>query len=128
MDKNSFEKIIKDLEVRINMCEKRFNKLKTKDDLLSISLKEFIDLKSFCQEEHAKMDKINSDLYHLIGMGNLTPIQLQKFCALIRKYLAYRSDVKYLACISTVDLNINFPNSSDYKTYLGQIRLKSEFN
>ena len=31
MDKISFEKIIKDLEVRINMCEKRFNKLKTKD-------------------------------------------------------------------------------------------------
>lgn len=126
MNKESFDKIVRDLEIRISMCEKKLDTLKTKNDLFAISLKDFIDLKNFCQEEHSKMDKVNSDLYHLIGMGGLTPIQLQKLCGLVRKYLVYRSDIKYLACLSTIDFNINFPQASDYKTYLGQIRLTSE--
>ena len=72
------------------------------------------------------MDKANNDLYHLIGMGGLTPIQLQKLFGLIKKYLVYRSDIKYLASLSTIDLNINFPQASEYNTYLGQIKLTSE--
>lgn len=126
MNKESFDKIVKDLETRISMCEKKLDKIASKETLLNIPLKEFIELRNYCQEEQSRMDKINNDLYHLIGMGGLTPIQLQKFCGLIKKYLVYRSDIKYLASLSTIDLNINFPQASDYKTYLGQIRLTSE--
>ena len=126
MNKENFDKIVKDLETRISMCEKKLDKIASKETLLNISLKEFIELRNYCQEEQGRMDKVNNDLYHLIGMGGLTPIQLQKFCGLVKKYLVYRSDIKYLACLSTIDLNINFPQASDYKTYLGQIRLTSE--
>ena len=126
MNKESFDKIVKDLETRISMCEKKLNKIASKETLLNISLKEFIELRNYCQEEQGRMDKVNNDLYHLIGMGGLTPIQLQKFCGLVKKYLVYRSDIKYLACLSTIDLNVNFPQASDYKTYLGQIKLTSE--
>lgn len=126
MNKESFDKIVKDLETRISMCEKKLDKIDSKETLLNISLKEFIELRNYCQEEQGRMDKVNNDLYHLIGMGGLTPIQLQKFCGLVKKYLVYRSDIKYLACLSTIDLNINFPQASDYKTYLGQIKLTSE--
>ena len=126
MNKESFDKIVKDLETRISMCEKKLDKIASKETLLNISLKEFIELRNYCQEEQSKMDKVNNDLYHLIGMGGLTPIQLQKFCGLIKKYLVYRSDIKYLASLSTIDLNINFPQASEYKTYLGQIKLTSE--
>lgn len=126
MEKEKFDKIVKDLENRISMCEKKFDKIDSKETLLNISLKEFIGLRNYCQEEQSKMDKANNDLYHLIGMGGLTPIQLQKFCGLIKKYLVYRSDIKYLASLSTIDLNINFPQASEYNTYLGQIKLTSE--
>lgn len=126
MNKENFDKIVKDLETRISMCEKKLDKIASKETLLNISLKEFIELRNYCQEEQGRMDKVNNDLYHLIGMGGLTPIQLQKFCGLVKRYLVYRSDIKYLACLSTIDLNINFPQASDYKTYLGQIRLTSE--
>lgn len=126
MNKDSFDKIVKDLETRISMCEKKLDTIASKETLLNISLKEFIELRNYCQEEQGRMDKVNNDLYHLIGMGGLTPIQLQKFCGLVKKYLVYRSDIKYLACLSTIDLNVNFPQASDYKTYLGQIRLTSE--
>lgn len=126
MNKESFDKIVKDLETRISMCEKKLDNIASKETLLNISLKEFIELRNYCQEEQGRMDKVNNDLYHLVGMGGLTPIQLQKFCGLVKRYLVYRSDIKYLACLSTIDLNINFPQASDYKTYLGQIRLTSE--
>lgn len=126
MNKENFDKIVKDLETRISMCEKKLDKIASKETLLNISLKEFIELRNYCQEEQGRMDKVNNDLYHLIGMGGLTPIQLQKFCGLVKKYLVYRSDIKYLACLSTIDLNVNFPQASDYKTYLGQIKLTSE--
>lgn len=126
MNKESFDKIVKDLETRISMCEKKLDNIASKETLLNISLKEFIELRNYCQEEQGRMDKVNNDLYHLIGMGGLTPIQLQKFCGLVKRYLVYRSDIKYLACLSTIDLNINFPQASDYKTYLGQIKLNSE--
>lgn len=126
MNKESFDKIVKDLETRISMCEKKLDKIASKETLLNISLKEFIELRNYCQEEQGRMDKVNNDLYHLIGMGDFTPIQLQKFCGLIKKYLVYRSDIKYLASLSTIDLNINFPQASEYNTYLGQIKLTSE--
>lgn len=126
MEKEKFEKIIKDLEVRVAICEKRLEPLTSKEDLLSLPLKDFIELKNFCQEEQGRMDKVNTDLYHLIGMGGLTPIQLQKFCGLVKKYLVFRSDVKYLASLVISDTNINFPQISSYKTYLGQIKIESE--
>lgn len=126
MEKEKFEKIIRDLEVRVVICERRLELLTSKEDLLALPLKDFIDLKNFCQEEQGRMDKVNTDLYHLIGMGGLTPIQLQKFCGLVRRYLVFRSDVKYLASLVISDTNINFPQISNYKTYLGQIKLESE--
>lgn len=126
MEKEKFEKIIRDLEVRVVICERRLELLTSKEDLLALPLKDFIELKNFCQEEQSRMDKVNNDLYHLIGMGGFTPIQLQKFCSLVKRYLLFRSDVKYLASLVISDTNINFPQTSNYKTYLGQIKLESE--
>ena len=126
MEKEKFEKIMEDLEVRVVICKRRLERLTSKEDLLALPLKDFIDLKNFCQEEQSRMDKVNNDLYHLIGMGDFTPIQLQKFCSLVKKYLVFRSDVKYLASLVISDTNINFPQASEYKTYLGQIKLTSE--
>ena len=124
MEKEKFEKIIRDLEVRAVICERRLERLTSKEDLLALPLKDFIDLKNFCQEEQGRMDKVNNDLYHLVGMGGLTPIQLQKFCGLVKRYLAFRSDIKYLASLVVSDININFPAVSSYRTYLGQIKLE----
>lgn len=124
MEKEKFEKIIRDLEVRVVVCERRLEHLTSKEDLLALPLKDFIDLKNFCQEEQSRMDKVNNDLYHLVGMGGFTPIQLQKFCALVKRYLVFRSDIKYLASLVIADTNINFPALSSYKTYLGQIKLE----
>lgn len=124
MEKEKFEKIIRDLEVRVVICERRLELLTSKEDLLALPLKDFIELKNFCQEEQGRMDKVNTDLYHLIGMGGFTPIQLQKFCGLVKRYLVFRSDIKYLASLTITDTNINFPAVSSYKTYLGQIKLE----
>ena len=125
MEKEKFEKIMEDLEVRVVICKRRLERLTSKEDLLALPLKDFIDLKNFCQEEQSRMDKVNTDLYHLIGMGDSTPIQLQKFCSLVKKYLVFRSDVKYLASLVITDTNINFPQKANYKTYLGQIKLEN---
>lgn len=39
MEKEKFEKIVKDLETRISMCEKKLDKIDSKETLLNISLK-----------------------------------------------------------------------------------------
>lgn len=122
MEKVLFNKIINDLDIRINQCSK-FDNLTSKESILNLSIKEFIDLQTFSRAEQGRMDKIVCDLYHLIGMGNLTVRQNSTLCSRLKIYLKYRSDIKYLASVQVLNSALKFPQDSDYTTYLGQVKL-----
>ena len=98
MKKELFEEIIGSLEARRKLCFEHLGAVHTTDDLKELSLAKAAELKRFCVEEVEVMTKICMvDLYHVIGMGNLTPPQMMKFTYTMQDYLSYRPAVKVLA-------------------------------
>ena len=93
-----FNKIRATLETRICKCEQFLGDIKTTDDLKKLTIGQAQKLQNFCKEEEALMTKIvQCDLYHIIGMGNLTASQMMQFTYLIKDYLQYRSAIKTIA-------------------------------
>ncbi len=98
MKKELFTKIHTTLEARISKCAFFLQNLETTDDLKQLTIAQAQQLQTFCRSEEALMTKIvQCDLYHIIGMGNLTAAQMMKFTSLIKEYLQYRSTIKALA-------------------------------
>lgn len=98
MNKEIFTKIQERLEARISKCELTLCGIETTEDLKKLTIERAQHLQQFCKQEESLMDKfVQSDLYHLIGMGNLTAPQMTKLTFLTRDWLAYRSTVKAIA-------------------------------
>jgi hypothetical protein len=98
MNKEIFTKIQERLEARISKCELTLWGIETTEDLKKLTIERVQHLQQFCKQEESLMDKfVQSDLYHLIGMGNLTAPQMMKLTFLTRDWLAYRSTVKAIA-------------------------------
>lgn len=128
MNKETFERFMTLLKVRIDKCELLLGGIKTTDDLKKLTIQEALELQNFCRAEESLQTKIvQCDLYHIIGMGDLTPPQMMKFTYGIKEYLKYRSTIKTIAMnfdkISTLP---GLPVSSFYKTHgFGGLSLSS---
>lgn len=98
MEKEKFEKLINALNIRINKCHEYLDDIKTTEDLKNISIKRALEVREFCiQEVDLQTKALMCDLYHIIGMGNLTVIQMNLFLKLIKEYSTFRPDLKALA-------------------------------
>lgn len=128
MNKETFERFMTLLKARIDKCELFLGGIKTTDDLKKLTIQEALELQNFCRAEESLQTKIvQCDLYHIIGMGDLTPPQMMKFTYGIKEYLQYRSTIKTIAMnfdkISTLP---GLPVSSFYKTHgFGGLSLSS---
>ena len=98
MKKEEFDLVIGALQERVDNCEKYLGKIKTTEDLKNITIKQALELRDFCVAEVEKMTKIVMvDLYHVIGMGDLSVSQMMKFVFLMKAYLAYRPNIKSIS-------------------------------
>ena len=98
MKKEEFDLVVSSLQERLDNCEKYLGEIKTTEDLKNITIGQALELRDFCVAEVEKMTKIVMvDLYHIIGMGDLSVPQMMKFVFLMKAYLAYRPNIK---CIS----------------------------
>ena len=98
MNKELFAKIQTRLETRISKCELVLYGIETTEDLRKLTIERALHLQRFCREEEAVMTKfVQNDLYHLIGMGNLTAPQMIKLTYLTKDWLKYRSTIKAIA-------------------------------
>lgn len=98
MKKEEFDLVISALQERLDNCEKYLGKIKTTEDLKNITIKQALELRDFCVAEVEKMTKIAMvDLYHIIGMGDLSVPQMMKFVFLMKAYLAYRPNIKSIS-------------------------------
>jgi hypothetical protein len=98
MEKIEFQKIMDALAKRTELCELHLEDIHTTNDLSNLTIARAADLKNFCIAEEEVMTKIVMvDLYHIIGMGELTPPQMMKFTYAIQKYLQYRPTIKAIA-------------------------------
>ena len=98
MKKEEFDLVIGALQERLDNCEKYLGEIKTTEDLKNITIGQALELKDFCIAEVEKMTKIAMvDLYHIIGMGDLSVPQMMKFVFLMKAYLAYRPNIKSIS-------------------------------
>lgn len=93
MNKGTFNLIIKALDQRITDCSNMLPS--STSELEDFTLKRVQTLKRFVHTELEIMDRIIMiDLYHIIGMGELSPQQMMKFTYKVKEYLSYRSTLK----------------------------------
>jgi hypothetical protein len=98
VNKDDFEKIESGLTERIELCEKFLGMISEDNPIENISLKQALEARKFCIGEVAVQTQILMvDLYHIIGMGNLSAMQLGKVYKLIRAYSTYRPDIKAIS-------------------------------
>ena len=127
MNKELFIKIQAALEAHISSCQVYFSGIETTDDLKNLTLGQAQELQRFCKAEESAMTKFaQGDLYHLIGMGDLTPPQMMKLTYLAKDWLQYRSTVKTLAFnFEQISKLPGLPVSSAYKLKLADLVLTS---
>lgn len=116
------------LEKRIEYCSVHLGDVTTTDNLSRLTIAEATDLKSFCAVEEEIMTKIVMvDLYHIIGMGDLTPPQMMKFTYAMQRYQQYRPTIKAITKWSGDILDLpKIPVATQYKLLgLGDITLTS---
>jgi hypothetical protein len=116
------------LDNRLRACALQLGEIYNTDDISRLSIARAADLKSFCIAEEELMTKIAMvDLYHVIGMGKLTPPQMMQFTFAIQKYLHYRPTVK--AIVKHLDSIFELPKipvETQYKLQgLGDITLRT---
>ena len=98
MKKEEFDLVMSALQERLDNCEKYLGEIKTTEDLKNITIGQALELKDFCVAEVEKMTKIAMvDLYHIIGMGDLSVPQMMKFIFLMKAYLSYRPNIKSIS-------------------------------
>lgn len=112
MNTQLFKEITDNLKERINLCEKNFLGA---DNLEGLTVKQIRELIAFCRAEQSTMDQIkHNEIYHIIGMGNLSAAQMTTIVSLLNKYLSYSSDVKALASVNSLD-QLYLPTDAEYK-------------
>ena len=98
MKKEEFDLVVSSLQERVDNCEKYLGEIKTTEDLKNITIGQALELRDFCVAEVEKMTKIVMvDLYHVIGMGDLSVPQMMKFVFMMKAYLAYRPNIKSIS-------------------------------
>lgn len=98
MTETKFNKIMSGLQQRIDTCAVNTLGVTCRDDIMTLSVADAAKLANFCKGEVARQFKIVSiDMYHLVGMSDLTPPQMSKLIYKIREYLQYRPLLKALS-------------------------------
>ncbi len=105
MNKTDFETITSKLEARINACDETLGLITEANPIESITVAQLKAVKAFAVSEYPIQTNILLiDSYHVIGMGNLSAVQLGIFTKLIKRYAEYRPD---LNAITKWDGNID---------------------
>ena len=128
MNKDNFQTIQQTLEKRIAKCKEKLDSILTTEDLDKLTIVEARALKSWAQTEQGMMDKIiGVDLYHIIGMGELSAVQTNLFLKLIKEYMSFRSDIKTIAGHLSLEQTPGLPSKSEYQlSRFGNIKLVSK--
>jgi hypothetical protein len=105
MNKTDFETITSKLEARINACDETLGLITEDNPIENITVAQLKAVKAFAVSEYPIQTNILLiDSYHVIGMGNLSAVQLGIFTKLIKRYAEYRPD---LNAITKWDGNID---------------------
>jgi hypothetical protein len=125
MKNSDYQIIVKNLTNQINQCESALIQYNLcSQDVSKMVIEQINSTISSCREAQGEMDKfVKSDLYHLIGMADLSAAQTAKIIKLTKTLLKYRSDIKFFA--SQNKIQVPQKKTSSYKLSSG-IKLLNE--
>lgn len=125
MKNSDYQVIVKNLTNQINQCESALIQYNLcSQDVSKMVIEQINSTISSCREAQGEMDKfVTSDLYHLIGMADLSAAQTAKIIKLTKTLLKYRSDIKFFA--SQNKIQVPQKKTSSYKLSSG-IKLLNE--
>ena len=127
MEKAQFNSIIENYTKVAEDAESFINLFNGDFDLNNLTIKAFKQFIDKARSLQKKTDQIlHNELYHLIGMGNLTATQTQKLCAIIKRISSSRSYFKPVAGYVLNKLP-DVPDKSSYKCEVAGIKLNSIF-
>lgn len=114
MNNKDFNLVCNKFYERIENCKNHFSILEDINDLEDLSLKKLKELISFSKEEYTDQSHILMiDLYHILGMGNLTVTQTSTLIKLMKEYASYRPILNKLG---KSELNLNdLPDIKNYE-------------
>jgi hypothetical protein len=114
MDKKDFELIIKNLTNISTRCTNLRERL-DKVGLQDLSVAEYNKIVLEASQLQGEQDKVcRGELYHILGMGNLTVTQQATFISKVKETLKERSLIKFVA--------------SQPKVIIGKQETQSEYN
>lgn len=95
MNKAQYNELIENTEKTIAACE---SFLRAHPDIDKLTVKEYNAACTAARQLQSQCDHINKDeIYHVLGMGNLSASQLAGFVKCINRMNAMRSRIKYFA-------------------------------
>ena len=128
MEKKLFDIILKSLNDRIFVCKTNFSNLNTKRDIENLSISEARRIRDLSIDELEKMTNVAMvEIYHIIGMGNLTMTQLATFVKNVKEYLSFRPILKTISSnLCSLDNVPEVPTGTTYHlSVLGDFWLTS---
>ena len=129
MTNEMFETVQKNLVFLMDDCLKMKNEIPNKEAFRELSLKQAEITVNRARELQKKQDKFfTTELYHVLGMGDLTPTQELFVLKVSRIILDTRSYIKAIAGIGAFPTIPNIPTKADYNCSLLGINLNKEVN
>ena len=96
MVKEKFESLLNQITSLIDDCKSCV--VYSSDELLKMTLAEIQKRIDKAQDIQSSMDTVlTTELYHILGMGNLSASQQLRFMSKVREYCSYRPYIKMLS-------------------------------
>lgn len=122
MNKMQFTKVIESLDALIEECEETV--FKSTDDANNAPYKDVQERFTKACELKSKMDRVlQAELYHIIGMGNLSADQSMKLIRKIKQYGDYRPYIQVM-CGMQPPVMPKIPANSKYTCEVLGTKLK----
>jgi len=125
MEKQRFETLMSNLLGLIKKCEDLVGDFRP-DAIRKWTVDEYIKKTAQGRDAMRQMDQImSSEVYHIIGMGNLSMAQTAKFIQGIKKLGTYRSKIKTLNNFTVIGIP-KMAAEAEYKSSLTKDTLIKE--
>ena len=127
MDSKVFNEIMENLNKRVQWCDEYLGPLTSPEAIKNLTIGEYLKIKAQCKVYHSEMDKIYCEVRHLLTMADMTMVQQSKFLSALRRFSAYRPDIKRIDSHNDVNSLPSIPVKSTYSlSILSNITLVRE--
>lgn len=124
MKKQTFADLTDRMNALLNECQSWYDRTGSGRDAMLLTIKDFNSAISEARTLQSKCDKVvTSDLYHIIGMGNLSASQMSSFTKQIKRLSVYRHDLKWFSNSDKLSVR-SYSNTSDYSASIMSDKLK----